>query len=73
LDASVIDEREERPMDADVVTDIEIDRPRSQVADYALNPDNATEWYENIKKVEWKSPRPLREGAQGGLRGRVHG
>ena len=51
-------------MDADVVTDIEIDRPRSQVADYASNPDNATEWYENIKKVEWKSPRPLREGAQ---------
>jgi uncharacterized membrane protein len=51
-------------MGADVVTDIEIDRPRSEVADYVSNPDNATEWYENITKVEWKSPKPLEVGSQ---------
>jgi uncharacterized protein YndB with AHSA1/START domain len=48
----------------DVVTDIEIDRPRSEVADYVSNPDNATKWYENITKVEWKSPKPLSLGSQ---------
>jgi hypothetical protein len=48
----------------DVVTDIEIDRPRSEVADYVSNPDNATTWYENITKVEWKTPKPLEVGSQ---------
>jgi uncharacterized membrane protein len=51
-------------MDNDVVTDIEIDRPRSEVADYVSNPDNATTWYQNITKVEWKSPRPLEVGSK---------
>jgi uncharacterized protein YndB with AHSA1/START domain len=50
-------------MDSDVVTDIEIDRPRAEVADYVSNPDNATEWYENIKRVEWQSPKPLAVGS----------
>src|SRR5919106_1257237 len=51
-------------MDVDVLTDIEIDRPRSEVADYVSNPDNATTWYENITKVEWKSPKPLKVGSK---------
>jgi uncharacterized membrane protein len=51
-------------MDRDVVTDIEIDRPRSEVADYVSNPENATAWYQNIKKVEWKSPKPLSAGSE---------
>jgi uncharacterized protein YndB with AHSA1/START domain len=51
-------------MDVDVRTDIEIDRPRSDVADYVSNPDNATAWYENITKVEWKSPKPLEVGSK---------
>jgi hypothetical protein len=47
-----------------VVTRIEIDRPREQVAAYAADPDNATSWYENIDEVEWKSPRPLVVGSK---------
>ncbi len=43
----------------DVITEIDIDRPRAEVAAYASDPDTATEWYENIKAVEWRSPKPL--------------
>jgi uncharacterized membrane protein len=48
----------------DVLTAIEIDRPRSEVADYVSNPENATAWYENINKAEWKSPKPLSAGSE---------
>jgi uncharacterized membrane protein len=51
-------------MDVDVVTEIEIDRPRAEVATYASDPDNTTAWYENIKRVEWKSPKPLEVGSE---------
>ncbi len=28
-----------------------------------MDPDNATTWYRNIKRVEWKSSKPLRIGS----------
>lgn len=48
----------------DVVSEIDIARPRADVAAYACDPDRATEWYENIKAVEWKSPPPLAIGTR---------
>jgi hypothetical protein len=50
-------------MDVDVATGIVIDRPRTEVAAYACDPDHATEWYANITEVRWKSPKPLAVGS----------
>jgi uncharacterized protein YndB with AHSA1/START domain len=50
-------------MAVDVVTSTTIARPRAEVASYAMDPDNATSWYRNIKRVEWKSPKPLQVGS----------
>ena len=51
-------------MTVDVVTEIEIERPRSDVAAFAADPDNATRWYKNIKSVEWQTPPPAVVGSQ---------
>jgi hypothetical protein len=48
----------------DVRTTIDIDRSRREVAAYAADPDHATAWYENIKAVEWRSPRPVAVGTR---------
>ena len=51
-------------MPVDVVTEVEIARPRGEVAGYAADPDNATAWYGNIESVEWQSVRPLQVGSR---------
>lgn len=51
-------------VNVDVVTSVEINRQRSDVAAFASDPDNATQWYENITSVEWQTPRPARVGSR---------
>jgi hypothetical protein len=48
----------------DVLTQIEIARPRMDVFAFAADPDNATAWYRNIKAVEWETPRPAVVGTR---------
>ena len=51
-------------MSVDVITCVEIRAPRERVAAYAMDPDNATTWYENIKSVAWETPKPQRIGSR---------
>jgi uncharacterized membrane protein len=51
-------------MTVDVETQIEIARPRAEVAAYAADIDHTTTWYQNIDAVEWQTPRPLAVGSR---------
>ena len=51
-------------MPVDILTSIEILRPRAEVAAYAADPDNATNWYANITSVAWRTSRPLSVGTE---------
>jgi uncharacterized membrane protein len=48
----------------DVLTEIEIKRPRDQVAAFAADPTNATAWYRNIRSVDWETPPPVVVGSR---------
>ena len=48
----------------DVRTEILINKPLKEVSEYASNPDNAPEWYVNIKSAEWRTPQPLKRGSE---------
>ncbi|MCK6545465.1 SRPBCC family protein [Myxococcota bacterium] len=51
-------------MRVDVQTEIEIERPRSEVASYSGDPTNAPGWYVNIEAIEWETPPPLAVGSR---------
>jgi len=48
----------------DVVTETVIGRPLAEVADYAIDPGNAPDWYTNIVRVEWETPPPVVVGSR---------
>ena len=51
-------------MRVDVLTEVVVRRPLAEVADYAIDPGNAPEWYSNIVRVEWETPGPLDVGSR---------
>ena len=51
-------------MAVDILTEIEIRRPREEVAAFASDPANATAWYKNIASVDWLTPPPARVGSR---------
>ncbi|MBV9166586.1 MAG: SRPBCC family protein [Solirubrobacterales bacterium] len=51
-------------MAVDVVSEIEIGRPRDEVCAFAADPMNATAWYKNIREVEWETAPPVVVGSR---------
>jgi uncharacterized protein YndB with AHSA1/START domain len=64
------------PPTVDVVSEIEIRRPRDEVAAFVCDQDNAPAWNDSVDSVEWESAQALAEGSRfthvsGVLGGRV--
>jgi uncharacterized membrane protein len=51
-------------MSVDVLTEIEVARPREEVSAFAADPNNAVAWYKNIKSVDWLTPPPAVVGSR---------
>ena len=51
-------------MAVDVLTEIVIDRPRTEVAAYAADPSHAPDWYVNIESVAWETKPPVAVGSR---------
>lgn len=51
-------------MPVDVVTETVINRPCPEVAGYTTDQSNATEWYDKISSVEWKTLPPMSVGSR---------
>jgi uncharacterized membrane protein len=48
----------------DVLTGIEIQRPRDEVSAFVADPENAPASYKNIKAIEWQTPPPAIFGSK---------
>jgi|SRR5688500_4102539 len=48
----------------DVLTDVVIKCRLATVSAFASDPNNAMEWYANIKSVQWKTPKPMTVGSR---------
>ena len=51
-------------MPVDVETTVDIQVPRDVVSAYAGDPDNAPDWYVNIRSVEWRTDPILSTGSR---------
>ena len=51
-------------MAVDVLTEVVIDRPLGEVADFAADPTNAPAWYANIESVTWRTEPPIGLGSR---------
>lgn len=51
-------------MAVDVTSEIVIDRPRHEVAAFAIDPDRLPLWFVNIRAIEWKTEPPLQIGTR---------
>lgn len=47
-----------------VQTEMVINRPRPEVAEYAANPDNAPQWYSNIHRAQRLTGGPIGTGSK---------
>ncbi|KAA0547029.1 ATPase [Bacillus sp. BGMRC 2118] len=47
-----------------VQTEILINCSINKVSEYAMNPDNAPNWYVNIHSAQWQTPKPLKLGSK---------